>query len=91
MDVLQAMSVIKNFAGNAGRGTCNDILYEALQVALSAMEKQNPRKMKERHYEEPGEAPIIKYTCPCGCRIQPMRSSNYCRICGQALDWNSIQ
>lgn len=72
------------------KGSPSTEQIEALEEACSALEKQIPKKMLERHYEEPGETPIIKYTCPCGCRIQPMQSSNYCRICGQALDWSGL-
>ena len=42
----------------------------------------------ERHYEEPGEEPYIKYTCPNGCNIQPSRRSQFCSLCGQRLDWS---
>lgn len=83
METEKTLEILKSMYN--GAATIQQI--EALEEACSALEKQIPKKMRERHYEEPGETPVIKYTCPCGCRIQPMRSSNYCRICGQALDW----
>lgn len=68
--------------------TLSDKRREAYQDAVRALEKQQPKKLIERHYEEEGEEPYIKMTCPNGCRLQPSRTSNYCRECGQRLDWS---
>ena len=51
-------------------------------------ERDTAKRLIERHYEEPGEEPYIKYTCPNGCKIQPSRSSKFCPKCGQRLDWS---
>lgn len=90
MNAEDAIKEIKRWTGilmSAG-SQCVTNTAEAQEMAISALKKQIPQKPKEKHYEEPGEAPIIKRVCPCGCKIQPMQSSNYCRICGQALDWS---
>lgn len=50
-------------------------------------ERNTPKPLMERHYEEPGEKPYIKYTCPNGCKNQPLRKSNFCSLCGQRLKW----
>lgn len=50
-------------------------------------ERDTPKSLMERHYEEPGEKPYIKYTCPNGCKNQPLRKSNFCSLCGQRLKW----
>lgn len=50
-------------------------------------ERDTAKPLMERHYEEPGEKPYIKYTCPNGCKIQPSRKSNFCSLCGQRLKW----
>lgn len=50
-------------------------------------ERDTEKALLERHYEEPGEEPYIKYTCPNGCKIQPLRKSNFCSLCGQRLKW----
>lgn len=50
-------------------------------------ERDSAKPLMERHYEEPGEKPYIKYTCPNGCKIQPLRKSNFCSLCGQRLKW----
>ena len=68
--------------------TLSDKRRDAYQDAVMALEKQQPKKLIERHYEEEGEEPYIKMTCPNGCRLQPSRTSNYCRECGQKLDWS---
>ncbi len=60
---------------------------EVRDTAIEALEKQLPKKLVEHHYEEEGEEPYIKMTCPNGCKFQPSRSSKYCRECGQKLDW----
>lgn len=33
------------------------------------LERDTAKPLMERHYEEPGEEPYIKYTCPNGCKI----------------------
>ena len=50
-------------------------------------ERNTPKPLMERHYEEPREKPYIKYTCPNGCKNQPLRNSNFCSLCGQRLKW----
>lgn len=50
-------------------------------------ERDTAKHLMERHYEEPGEEPYIKYTCPNGCKIQPSGKSNFCSLCGQRLKW----
>lgn len=43
-DILSSISTIKNFMGNAGRNTCNDYLYTALEDAIESMEYRVPKK-----------------------------------------------
>ena len=50
-------------------------------------ERDTAKPLIERHYEDPGEKPYIKYTCPNGCKIQPYRKSKFCSLCGQRLKW----
>ena len=50
-------------------------------------ERDTAKPLIERHYEDPGEEPYIKYTCPNGCKIQPYRKSKFCSLCGQRLKW----
>ena len=54
-----------------------------------------PKKPLERHYEDEGEPPYIKYCCPNGCRVQLIPptgkglvcETQYCNKCGQKIDW----
>lgn len=70
--------------------------FEGLEIAEEALKRQIPKKPIYRHYEEDGEKPYIKITCPNGCRIQlyPVTEKhfahehNYCPKCGQAIDWS---
>lgn len=55
---------------------------EALRVASVALEKQVPQKPKSYRLP-PG---IKKATCP-RCLMVEDESANYCRSCGQALEW----
>lgn len=67
-----------------------------IEECRKAAEKQKGKKPIYRHYEENGEKPYIKITCPNGCRIQlyPVTEKhfahehNYCPKCGQAIDWS---
>lgn len=61
----------------------------------SAMNKQIPKQPICKHYEEEGETPYVKITCPngCGIRLYPVTDKNfahehvYCPKCGQKIDW----
>ena len=79
MDIIQSISTIKNFMGNASRTTCNEYLYEALGEAVQNLEKLLPKKPVFQHRESVvhydyadghGESKVERYadwTCPvCG-------------------------
>ena len=65
---------------------------EALEVAISALEKQIPKKPENhsgRYYDN---------LCPlCGKRIKSGQGSsskqrtNWCNHCGQAIDWSDTE
>lgn len=61
-------------------------------TVIAALEKQIPKKPIERHYEEEGEKPYIKYKCPsCDSPNQLIEGyDNYCSKCGQKIDWERI-
>lgn len=44
------------------------------------------------HYEETGEKPYIKYTCPVcdtvGNKAQVLRGTSNCLLCGVSLNWD---
>ena len=54
--------------------------YEAMDMAIKALEKQIPKKPKtDNRY--------IMYICPY-CNDFVKVSHNYCQNCGQKLDWS---
>lgn len=57
---------------------------------IEALRKQIPQKPIEKHYEEEGEKPYIKYKCPsCKSKYQISKDyDNYCSKCGQKIDWD---
>ena len=55
---------------------------ETYRSAIGALEKQVPQKPKSYRLP-PG---IKKATCP-RCLMMEDESANYCRSCGQALEW----
>lgn len=52
--------------------------------------KEIPVKPIAHHYEEVGEKPYIKYSCPkCNSKYQLIENiGKYCPYCGQRLDWS---
>ena len=66
-------------------------IEEILEYVIKLIDKQIPKKPIERHYEDPGEEPYIKHTCPAGCRVTlhgGRYGVKYCPRCGQAIDWS---
>lgn len=56
---------------------------------LELFDKPTPKKPIERHYEDEGEPPYVKVTCPNGCHVQVSpRCDKYCPLCGQKIDWD---
>lgn len=86
-NIMGSISVIKNFMGNAGRDTCNEYLYEALQDAIESMEMQIPSKPHVNKVD----VETNYMSCPC-CKITTVLYSGmqpiYCPRCGKKLDWN---
>ena len=54
-----------------------------IAMAMDAIEKQIPKKPHKYHYPQI----IKKGVCP-HCLQTEDDSANYCRACGQALDWS---
>ena len=54
---------------------------EAFEVAVQALEKQIPKKVHFHHSREKG-------ICP-NCLSVEDTSANYCRCCGQLLDFDT--
>lgn len=98
-DAIQSKSIIQNFMANAGRTTCNEFLYEALQDADEAlaefyetqkvknelydMKRKYMKGIRIQHNEETQNA-----VCPiCQCVITFYNNSlcKHCPECGTKL------
>lgn len=71
----------KNTVNDDGKITLNRH-YEALDIAIKALEKHIPKKpLPDNKYYGNGKCP------KCGA-IFLTKSTHYCGNCGQALDWS---
>lgn len=70
-------------------------IIDVIKKHVTNMTRDTLKKPLERHYEDEGEPPYIKYCCPNGCRVQLIPPTGkglvcetlYCPKCGQAIDW----
>lgn len=59
------------------------------KAIINALKKQIPRKPNIHGYREGREINTISYTCPiCNRHIG---REDYCKHCGQALDWSEVK
>lgn len=59
------------------------------KAIINALEKQIPKKPNIHGYREGREINTISYTCPiCNKHIG---RENFCKHCGQALDWSDTE
>ncbi len=56
--------------------------YEAFNVAMNAINKQIPKKVVSH---ELGDYTTIHYCQRCDSSVH--KQDNYCKICGQKIDW----
>lgn len=81
MEIKEAIEAIKSNKPTSGY----TILCEALDIAVSALEKQIPKKLKVEVDNRYGVRNFY-YFCP-SCNSFRMERRKYCSICGQPLDW----
>ena len=62
---------------------------EACRMGMQALEKQIPKKPNIHGFREGREINTISFTCP-NCNKHIGRD-NYCKHCGQALDWSDTE
>lgn len=60
----------------------------AINTAIYALEKQIPKKTTKRQYVPNGT--LVYGHCP-NCNSFSKNFFNYCRNCGQALDWSGTE
>ena len=74
------------------KGQMDDVLecLEIRRIALEALKKQIPKKVKNRKVLRnfQNEPCAIRGDCPeCGCESLLSTNTDYCICCGQKLDW----
>lgn len=73
-------------------GHCSYI-EEELDIAIKALEKQIPKRVKKEILTSNAFTQWRKYNCPnCGCFLysgssKPFSAQSHCHQCGQVLDW----
>lgn len=89
IEILKNLTYVKVLENNAHS---NEVIHSesackkdnedlaAIQMAMSALEKQMPKKVILTKTE------VTFYQCPC-CNSFISRSNDFCNKCGQALDW----
>lgn len=63
--------------------TAVDVDEWAVEIAVKAMEKQIPKKVRIEHHPKYGRATF----CP-NCNRMDVECWSYCPDCGQAIDWS---
>lgn len=67
----------------------NDVILLNKKAIVSALDKQMPKLPLMHSFREGREINTISFTCPI-CH-QHIGRENYCKHCGQALDWGDSE
>lgn len=91
MEIKEAINAIKENKPTSGY----TVLCEALDMAVSALEKLIPKKpdLEGDGYDENGELIYDTGYCP-NCRHifeVDYDATRCCPVCGQALDWSDVE
>lgn len=92
MKTDDAIKMLKQMQEPGGHVTEYKTSFNALQIAIAALEKQIPMKPKM------GGSPFYVYACPnCGVLAEKpkaipkwLKNTLYCESCGQAIDWGGF-
>lgn len=84
MKPQEAISLVKE----CGLNIEGSLYAECEKAVLNSLEKQIPKKVIVHGIREGREVNIVSYTCPeCSGHIG---RDNFCKHCGQALDWGEV-
>lgn len=67
---------------------CFEQLREAVDMAISAIEKQIPEKPNGEHRTRM-KCPSCNHRIPSGLGSSSRRRDNWCNYCGQRIDWGA--
>ena len=77
-----------NIVGEVAKGNAEAIKdYEAIDMAIEALEKQIPKKPIAVDWSEEFEGALIEDRCAL-CSTYLHYIDRYCPNCGQAIDWS---
>ena len=77
-----AIDVLRNYVSNSEHDA-------ATNIAISAIEKQIPKKPYGVHYAHM-KCPVCNHRIPSGMGSSSRRRDNWCNYCGQAIDWGGV-
>lgn len=92
MTPQEAIKAMKFYKEKLYNGIFNQFI-SAFDIAIEALEKQIPKKVDEYKVFEDGAFYNIDFVCPaCGRAVigQPYEP-DFCKHCGQALDWSDTE
>lgn len=89
-EVIERLERIRN--SEYIKCTEKTILYdnkaiEAINIAITAVEKQIPKKAVGTHYAYM-RCPACNHRIPSGGGSSSRRRDNWCNYCGQKIDWD---
>lgn len=93
---MTAQDALAFFKGELKEGKCSDYCLQcnSMEMAISALEKQVPKKVICRLDTHTNTTTGF---CPvCSLLVhenvtQKQTKTNYCRFCGQAIDWSDTE
>ena len=67
-------------------------LLESIGIAISALEKQIPKKIEYVYDGDADGSPVWEDRCPvCEAELDGRNYLAYCPYCGQAIDWEDYE
>ena len=88
-EIEKAIETLKDMKGVFGTRSHKQYSLSALDLAISALEKQMPKKpLEQRYVNYEIENELIGHCPSCQLRWDVAYWQRYCSNCGQKLDWS---